>query len=889
VPSIVEVDGRPVPTTSLLVDSTIRTGSVVSTRPGAGTEPDEAPVRLVQLAGPGTGRTSPLRPGRYRVGPGRKISDHELRTAPVESTAFELDVDTDGDVHVTAFADDVRIDGGPPPTRVHLGDRVLSTTTRAFVLETPRGDDPGDRLDAHPGPDGTVVVNRPARAGATAGAPRPVVDALAAARHRSTMLWQRRPGDGDAFTVSVGVTVDDGCRSITVPFRAATEPPTVDGVGVVGSEPMRLGLARSMLAELATAHAPNDLRLVVVTRRPETWEWAKWLPHLHVDGRALIVRAGELTAVVDDGTTTVVVLDETADWTRADAPLRGRLAALPATTSVLALCSTRSEVPAICTTTIDEARNGRVSITGRRRASIDGVIPAIADEATVEHLARCLAPLVDADELDEQPTTTDWMAISGLPRDLDADGLRALWSTGDAEVPEPLSVVRGASSRAAFDVAVGLAIGRTVRHRPDRVRILPVTDRDSALGRLPHADAALALGETDGRPTLGAVGVDRLERRLRSLLSEPAGPDHVVLVVDAARDGIDERVTPAVELAALAGAGVSVIIATDSPDLSFSDATTTVTVDEATRHTRLCSTGPDGEHVHVLGRADASGLDLRPYRIGHRSTDAERRIDRQRARGVDPDLERLVGLANDAADPAAAVRSLAPPPPPGPLRFDELLDRHPGDGLPLGEVDRPDLDADPPWWWQPGRGSVIAIGGDGSAAGGLVDAVLAGVSARFGDDDVALAVIASTDERRDAAAALPHTQVAVLLDDVDAPLLDQVDGLRREAGRPVVLLVDDLAECRRAVDADERLDLWVRHGDVVATAPTAAEIEEFLASFPHRLLGPTEDVTDAALLGVRRPPTGAGDVVEAGTDAIIHLGVPSPRRAAERSTPEGSP
>ncbi|HEV7452142.1 MAG TPA: type VII secretion protein EccCa [Pseudonocardiaceae bacterium] len=61
-------------------------------------------------------------------------------------------------------------------------------------------------------------------------------------------------------------------------------------IGICGERAPSRGLARSMVAQLATFHTPEDLLIAVVTagRAKANWEWAKWLPHVQhpslVDG-----------------------------------------------------------------------------------------------------------------------------------------------------------------------------------------------------------------------------------------------------------------------------------------------------------------------------------------------------------------------------------------------------------------------------------------------------------------------------------------------------------------------------------------------------------------------------------------------------------------------------
>ncbi|HEX4099405.1 MAG TPA: type VII secretion protein EccCa [Pseudonocardiaceae bacterium] len=75
-------------------------------------------------------------------------------------------------------------------------------------------------------------------------------------------------------------------------------------IGISGDPAASRGLARSMVAQLATFHTPDDLLVAVVTtgRAKLDWEWAKWLPHAQhpsrVDGAGqLRIMAGSLARI----------------------------------------------------------------------------------------------------------------------------------------------------------------------------------------------------------------------------------------------------------------------------------------------------------------------------------------------------------------------------------------------------------------------------------------------------------------------------------------------------------------------------------------------------------------------------------------------------------------
>jgi len=124
-------------------------------------------------------------------------------------------------------------------------------------------------------------------------------------------VWERRPTDGDFGVVRIGV----GVQSLATPLVAPVIDPTMDlepvtagalrrfldRYSVVPDLPISLALrafsrvslveggdaararalARAMLAQLTTFHAPDDLAVAVLVApaRRREWDWVKWLPH----------------------------------------------------------------------------------------------------------------------------------------------------------------------------------------------------------------------------------------------------------------------------------------------------------------------------------------------------------------------------------------------------------------------------------------------------------------------------------------------------------------------------------------------------------------------------------------------------------------------------------
>jgi S-DNA-T family DNA segregation ATPase FtsK/SpoIIIE len=121
--------------------------------------------------------------------------------------------------------------------------------------------------------------------------------------------WERRGGDPDFGRVRIAT----GPQRLATPLRAPQTVPLEDldpvsstalrhfirtystvqelpvavslrafaRVTVDGERPEAVGLVRAVLAQLATFHGPDDLRIgcAVAPDRQRDWEWVKWLPH----------------------------------------------------------------------------------------------------------------------------------------------------------------------------------------------------------------------------------------------------------------------------------------------------------------------------------------------------------------------------------------------------------------------------------------------------------------------------------------------------------------------------------------------------------------------------------------------------------------------------------
>jgi len=216
--------------------------------------------------------------------------------------------------------------------------------------------------------------------------------------HPSARLWERRRDDADFLVVRVGLVdrpAGIALRPEPTGFGAThvdwPVPPTVFDVPVgvaltetgvlgvaCGTRDALLAAARAMVAQVATLHAPEDLRIVVVTD-PSTeadWAWADWLPH---------------TGSLDDAPATLLVLDGVPTARAAellgDGPKAGRYA--------FCLSADERSLPRACRATLvtDNATGTRATLRRAGHAAVtdvlvDGLVPGAA-----VRLARSLAPI----------------------------------------------------------------------------------------------------------------------------------------------------------------------------------------------------------------------------------------------------------------------------------------------------------------------------------------------------------------------------------------------------------------------------------------------------------------------------------------------------------------
>jgi DNA segregation ATPase FtsK/SpoIIIE, S-DNA-T family len=143
-----------------------------------------------------------------------------------------------------------------------------------------------------------------------------IKECLMRAAQRHQHLWERAPGDPDFLEVRLGVgrglpsfTIKSSlipqqlpesdpllqaARDLVADYATINDLPVTlslphqGTVGIAGPPGILYDATRSMLIQLATHHAPSDLKIVLIFSHTDwhQWIWARWLPHVWSDDRS---------------------------------------------------------------------------------------------------------------------------------------------------------------------------------------------------------------------------------------------------------------------------------------------------------------------------------------------------------------------------------------------------------------------------------------------------------------------------------------------------------------------------------------------------------------------------------------------------------------------------
>jgi len=372
--------------------------------------------------------------------------------------------------------------------------------------------------------------------------------AIAAGRRR---VWERRSTDEDFLKLRLGA--GRGPHALTIrqsgrgdPMAEYDKPPQraaeklVAANATVGRQPAWVDLARSgvvsllgpaeqtraaartLLAQLAVLHAPDDVTVAVCANGAPGWEWAKWLPHTH-DAEARGVEAGVVSLVAEDFDGLADYLDDhLVDVQRRRAEHATRLSALrdtaprhrlvvvldeyhpddawartPLFARLLAEAGPETGVTVVCLVKREKEEPERVDVqvrlddaggleltsrAAKRHSTVEAAVADRTDAALCEQIARHLAPLRLSEEGEQVLSRTislpDMLGVS----DLAAFDPRTRWRTPDDDLLLRVPVgVTGDGEDLALDLREsaqggigphGLVVGATGSGKSELLRTL---------------------------------------------------------------------------------------------------------------------------------------------------------------------------------------------------------------------------------------------------------------------------------------------------------------------------------------------------------------------------------------------------------------------------------
>lgn len=779
-------------------------------------------------------------------------------------------------------------------------------------------------LDDQVDGDGRVVYNRPP--GHIDDKSLLVADAVNDAIHVRPRLWHRPDGRNPPLTIDVGITPTTRARA-TVDLTtdrvigvigdaktasALARAMLIDAVTSAGPSDLDVVIATTP-DQLGAWDWAKWLPHVRNGRRPA----------LLSSELEIALFASERSAPNDRRCLLIVTHEQW--WYSEETPLRQLVLHGPGDTTIVTLSESTAAAPSSCDSLIElgaverSPGYGRLVRLARGGARLELLVP-LPSMSTALEVARSLARLRDPDlpkpHAESEPTGPATLAQfvgfapsgpelpapgavpsetrreGGVDWDGDRDASSTLLPTLlpiGRRANETISidlgvdrsvVISGSTIQEAVDLTRTLALSVVTAWPPDALSIVAVDhgarDAQDPIGRLPHHAGTFS----DRGRAAGRRFTDRLRHKISS--EDHTGRRLVVVVADPVET---ELASPGVieDLLVLASASerMHLVIATDVPIASLetslrSACAIEVTVDRVGAQRRAAVNDRSRELLRPftpfepLVRAE-DGLVVTPLVYGRPLTTLERRLERRAARERDVDgrsrvvellVDDIVALAERTG--RSVAETLVPPPLPDDVNAEQFLAEHPGDGVPLGLIDRPDLGEPEVYWWQPGLdGSRLFVGSPRSGIRSAVDMLVRGTIERFSADDLHLYAIEQNDARRASLARVAHVGAAVAPDHADSEtmlhmLLGELDRRQRASVRPVdvpaiVLLARNVERLSPA--AIDNIRVLVTGGAqvgifVAATASRLTTLSDFVADFDHLIVGGLTDDADYARFGI---------------------------------------
>jgi DNA segregation ATPase FtsK/SpoIIIE, S-DNA-T family len=472
--------------------------------------------------------------------------------------------------------------GGRRRHRAAMRQHAAATAdSRAAIAAACRADEQARRLAA---PDAAELLGR--------------------ATLPSSRLWERRPGDADAFSLRLGVADLPARVTVRPPPGALPEVPVARDVpvsvpldqvgvlGVAGAARPALALVRWLVGQAAVLLAPGDLTVVVLTTAVGSaeWDWLRWLPHargsdpgacrvlIGADEAAAGRRVAELVRLVAVRRTerqpgrasyprVLLVLDGARELRRvpglagllADGPAVGVMAVcrdaqerlLPQECSAVAVFDSHSRLTVrchdgvvVCDVLADQVSTGWAQQVARGMAGIDDVSGPRVRDAAVPATVRLL-DLIGLSNPDALSVGERWRLggrTTSAVIGVGAEGPLTL----DLSADGPHALVAGTTGSGKSELLQTLVAALAVANRPDALTFVLVDYKGGAAfrdcARLPHTVGLVT--DLDGRLTERALASLSAELRYRErVLAEHGAKD-----IEALRSSAGQGAPPLARL-----------------------------------------------------------------------------------------------------------------------------------------------------------------------------------------------------------------------------------------------------------------------------------------------------------------------------------------------------
>jgi S-DNA-T family DNA segregation ATPase FtsK/SpoIIIE len=405
-------------------------------------------------------------------------------------------------------------------------------------------------------------------------------------------LWSRRRDHPQFLTLSLGTAdvpwmppiagaPDDLPDLEAIIDRASVLPQvplTVEAVpgftiGLAGDRRSAASVANGLLLQVAALHGPAEVRVVLITGRPQAadWDWAKWLPHVRpafAGGRLLAVVADDegrldggtiddVLADVDPGAVLVTLIDTVGLADAGDMAIRRLLRRNDAPSTGIVLAPTIDGLPDLCDVVVDHhPAAGEATCRWPREGgrSLDLGAGGVST-VTAARAARALARLSDPDAGGGSaalPARVSHAEILGLTNARPAE-VTALWSARttfstivglgesgaervDLEADGPHIAVIGGRGSGKTEHLAAMVLSLAAAHPPERLHVVLWGESFSHLHRLPHV-ASSASRIDEATLTMFMDGMERELTRRERLRTQDGGVGassdaRLVVVVD---------------------------------------------------------------------------------------------------------------------------------------------------------------------------------------------------------------------------------------------------------------------------------------------------------------------------------------------------------------------